>query len=204
MPDFTYKQIAKMIDHSLLQQQLTDTELEQGCKLARAYDVASVCIKPYAVAKARELLAGDFGSKNLVSGQILPLGQPRTVTVTIKAGDYLWYGYMEDSSGGISGMIINPVTSTPAPPPLSSTGLFKIDFGQSENERVPVDVDMNPTGPAPDTLTNWNVIPTWTFADPNALVVTNSASILGTVNTAGTEVTWNVTDSPRVATLMSR
>ena len=58
MPDFTYKQIAKMIDHSLLQQQLTDAELEQGCKLARQYDVASVCIKPYAVAKARELLAG--------------------------------------------------------------------------------------------------------------------------------------------------
>jgi deoxyribose-phosphate aldolase len=59
MPDFTYKQIAKMIDHSLLQQQLTDTELEQGCKLARQYDVASVCIKPYAVAKAREFLAGS-------------------------------------------------------------------------------------------------------------------------------------------------
>src|SRR5437660_5974042 len=59
MPDFTYTDIAKMIDHSLLQQQLTDTELEQGCKLARQYDVASVCIKPYAVAKARELLAGS-------------------------------------------------------------------------------------------------------------------------------------------------
>src|SRR5204863_3346306 len=59
MPDFTYQQIAKMIDHSLLQQQLTDAELEQGCKLAREYDVASVCIKPYAVARAKELLAGS-------------------------------------------------------------------------------------------------------------------------------------------------
>src|SRR5471032_3099979 len=59
MPDFTYQQIAKMIDHSLLQQQLTDAELEEGCKLAREYDVASVCIKPYAIGKAREILAGS-------------------------------------------------------------------------------------------------------------------------------------------------
>jgi len=59
MPDFTYEQIAKMIDHSLLQQVLTDAELEAGCKLAREYDVASVCIKPYAVALARDILAGS-------------------------------------------------------------------------------------------------------------------------------------------------
>jgi deoxyribose-phosphate aldolase len=59
MPDFTYASIAKMIDHSLLQQQLTDAELEQGCKLARQYDVASVCIKPYAVTQAKTLLAGS-------------------------------------------------------------------------------------------------------------------------------------------------
>lgn len=59
MPDFTYLQIAKMIDHSLLQQQLTDPELEEGCRLAREYDVASVCIKPYYVARAREILAGS-------------------------------------------------------------------------------------------------------------------------------------------------
>src|SRR5258708_18214793 len=59
MPDFTYQQIAKMIDHSLLQQQLTDAELEEGCDAAREYDVASVCIKPYAVALAKKRLAGS-------------------------------------------------------------------------------------------------------------------------------------------------
>ena len=52
MPDFTYHAIAKMIDHSLLQQTLTDAELDEGCALARAYDVASVCIKPYDVRAA--------------------------------------------------------------------------------------------------------------------------------------------------------
>lgn len=59
MPDFTYEQIAKMLDHSLLQQVLTDAELEQGCKLAREYNVASVCIKPYGVPMARDALAGS-------------------------------------------------------------------------------------------------------------------------------------------------
>ena len=48
-----------MIDHSLLQPTLTDAELEQGCRLAREYDVASVCIKPYAVQRRRPGLAGS-------------------------------------------------------------------------------------------------------------------------------------------------
>jgi deoxyribose-phosphate aldolase len=59
MADYTYHAIAKMIDHSLLQQTLTDAEMDQGCQLARAYDVASVCIKPYYVRRARELLEGS-------------------------------------------------------------------------------------------------------------------------------------------------
>src|SRR5947209_19488949 len=58
MNSLTYRDIAGMIDHSLLQQPLTDAELEQGCLLAREYDVASVCIKPYFVVRARELLRG--------------------------------------------------------------------------------------------------------------------------------------------------
>src|SRR5438445_11695070 len=59
MADFTYSDIAKMLDHSLLQPILTDAELEAGCQLARSYDVASVCIKPYAVGLAAKLLAGS-------------------------------------------------------------------------------------------------------------------------------------------------
>jgi deoxyribose-phosphate aldolase len=53
------KQIAKMIDHSLLHPTMTDKELEEGCALARHYDVASVCIKPYYVKQAAQLLAGS-------------------------------------------------------------------------------------------------------------------------------------------------
>ena len=56
---YTYEQLAGMIDHSLLHPTLTDQELEDGCQLAVKYGVASVCIKPYAVRRAAELLAGS-------------------------------------------------------------------------------------------------------------------------------------------------
>lgn len=56
--EFTYEQLAKMIDHSLLHPTMTDQELDDGCRLAAKYQVASVCIKPYAVARAAELLKG--------------------------------------------------------------------------------------------------------------------------------------------------
>src|SRR5437588_1672001 len=59
MADYTYTAIAKMLDHSLLQPTLTDADLEKGCLLARAYDVASVCIKPYGVRLAAQRLAGS-------------------------------------------------------------------------------------------------------------------------------------------------
>ena len=48
-----------MIDHSLLHPTLTDGDLRKGCELARAYDVATVCIKPYAIRLAKGILAGS-------------------------------------------------------------------------------------------------------------------------------------------------
>jgi len=56
---YTYAQLAKMIDHSLLHPTMTDKELEDGCAIAKKYDVASVCIKPYYVRRAAELLRGS-------------------------------------------------------------------------------------------------------------------------------------------------
>src|SRR5207244_11294229 len=53
---YPHAELAKMIDHSLLHPTMTDQELEDGCKLAAKYGVASVCIKPYAVKRAAELL----------------------------------------------------------------------------------------------------------------------------------------------------
>ena len=56
---YTYEELAKMIDHSLLHPTMTDQDLENGCRLAAKYGVASVCIKPYAVKQAAELLKGS-------------------------------------------------------------------------------------------------------------------------------------------------
>lgn len=52
----TVKDLAKMIDHSLLHPTMTDAAIREGCELAMRYHVASVCLKPYAVRAAAELL----------------------------------------------------------------------------------------------------------------------------------------------------
>jgi deoxyribose-phosphate aldolase len=57
--DYRYADVAKMIDHSLLNPTLTQDELEQGIALALAYDVASVCIMPYALKQCAERLGGS-------------------------------------------------------------------------------------------------------------------------------------------------
>lgn len=54
----TFKDLAKMIDHSLLHPTMTDEEILKGCEIARRYDVATVCVKPYAVSMAKAALAG--------------------------------------------------------------------------------------------------------------------------------------------------
>jgi deoxyribose-phosphate aldolase len=55
---YSYEELAQMIDHSLLHPTLTDQEMEEGCRVAARYGVASVCLKPYAVKRAAELLRG--------------------------------------------------------------------------------------------------------------------------------------------------
>jgi deoxyribose-phosphate aldolase len=62
MPQYTRAQVAGVIDHSLLHPSMTDTELEEGCRSAVEWAVASVCVKPYFVARARSLLQ-DSGVK---------------------------------------------------------------------------------------------------------------------------------------------
>lgn len=56
---YTYEQIAGMIDHSLLNPTLTTGDLDAGCRLAVSYQVASVCIMPYYLRRCAELLAGS-------------------------------------------------------------------------------------------------------------------------------------------------
>lgn len=57
--NYTYLDIAKMIDHSLLNPTLTADDLEAGLQVALDYDVGSVCIMPYALKRCSEALTGS-------------------------------------------------------------------------------------------------------------------------------------------------
>ena len=73
---YSYEALSKMIDHSLLQPQLTVEELETGCQLALRYDVASVCILPYYTARCAELLSSSTVEASTTIG--FPHGGHRT------------------------------------------------------------------------------------------------------------------------------
>jgi deoxyribose-phosphate aldolase len=76
--DYSYHDISKMIDHSLLNPTLTIQELESGCLVALAYDVASVCILPYYLRRCAELLKGSSVAPSTTIG--FPHGGHSTAT----------------------------------------------------------------------------------------------------------------------------
>ena len=90
---YAYADIAKMIDHSLLNPSLTVAELEDGCLLARAYDVASVCILPYYASRCAELLAGATVHTSTTIG--FPHGGHATATKLAEARQALADGATE-------------------------------------------------------------------------------------------------------------
>lgn len=57
--DYSYSDLAKMIDHSLLNPSLKWDDLEAGIDVALAYEVASVCIMPYALKHCAGRLHGS-------------------------------------------------------------------------------------------------------------------------------------------------
>lgn len=74
--NLTERDIAKAIDHSLLRPELTDQQVEDGCRLAARYDVASVCCRPADVRRARAILAGTDVAVGTTIG--FPHGNHRT------------------------------------------------------------------------------------------------------------------------------
>jgi deoxyribose-phosphate aldolase len=65
---YSYADVAKMLDHSLLNPTMTTADFEAGCRLAVAYDCASVCIQPYYLKRCAELLAGSTVVPSTVIG----------------------------------------------------------------------------------------------------------------------------------------
>ncbi len=80
---YAYADVAKMIDHSLLNPTLTVDDLEAGCRLAVAYDVASGCLMPYSLARCAELLAGSTVKPSTTIG--FPHGGHTTATKVFEA-----------------------------------------------------------------------------------------------------------------------
>lgn len=56
---FTVRQVAGMIDHSLLQPQMTRAEIDEGCEIAAKYGAATVCVRGYDTAYCAEKLEGS-------------------------------------------------------------------------------------------------------------------------------------------------
>ena len=79
----TLKELAKMIDHSLLHPTMTDAEIRAGCELAGTYDVATACVKPYAIPLAKEVLSGSDVGVCAVIG--FPHGNSTAVVKVVEA-----------------------------------------------------------------------------------------------------------------------
>jgi deoxyribose-phosphate aldolase len=89
----TERQLAKTIDHSLLKPELDDAFVEAGCRLALEYDVASVCVRPLDVKRARAILEGSDVAVGTVVG--FPHGSSTTRTKVFEAEDALENGATE-------------------------------------------------------------------------------------------------------------
>lgn len=89
----TERDIAKTIDHSLLRPELDDRFVENGCRLAAEYDVASVCVRPADVRRAKTILEGTDVAVGTVIG--FPHGNHLTTTKVFEARQALADGATE-------------------------------------------------------------------------------------------------------------
>ena len=89
----TERDIAKAIDHSLLRPELDDASVQAGCRLAAAYDVASVCVRPVDVRRAAAILALTDVEVGTVIG--FPHGSSTTATKVFEAHRALGDGATE-------------------------------------------------------------------------------------------------------------
>lgn len=102
--DYTYHDVSKMIDHALLSPTLKVNDLESGCRLAAAYDVASVCIMPYYVRRCSEILSESTVLPSTVIG--FPHGGQTTAAKVFEAQQAVQDGAVElDMVSNISSVV---------------------------------------------------------------------------------------------------
>jgi len=89
----TYSEIAGMIDHSLLKPSLTDKDVEEGCRIAHEYGVATVCVRPSDVRRAAEILKDSPVRVTTVVG--FPHGSTTTASKVFEAEEAIRNGARE-------------------------------------------------------------------------------------------------------------
>ena len=119
--DYTYEQIAKMIDHSLLNPTLKDGELEEGCRIALQYNVASVCIKPYYLRRCAELLAGSTVAPSTVIGfphggnaTAVKLAETEQALADGGIAKYDWFPMIRGRLVTVNGQAVCPSAAVPS------------------------------------------------------------------------------------------
>lgn len=90
---YTFEQVAKTIDHSILRPDFLTRDIEEGCALALKYDVATVCIRPMDVALTARLLEGSNVKVATVIG--FPHGTTTTVAKVAESIDAIRNGAIE-------------------------------------------------------------------------------------------------------------
>lgn len=86
-------EIAGFIDHAILKPTQTDEDLKRECKLAKLFEVASVCVKPYHIKLAKELLKGSVVEVGTVIG--FPHGANSIETKVFEAREAIENGATE-------------------------------------------------------------------------------------------------------------
>lgn len=92
-PSITRKELAKMMDHSLLKPIITESEIIAGCHDAVRWNVASVCIRPSDVPTAASILRGTDVHLSTVIG--FPHGTTTTATKMAESEQALAAGCVE-------------------------------------------------------------------------------------------------------------
>ena len=91
--NFSYRQIAKSLDHSILKPEMTEADVIAGCAMACQYDIAAVSVKPCYLALVVEQLAGsDVAAGTVVS---FPHGHSTTAVKIFEAQDGVANGATE-------------------------------------------------------------------------------------------------------------
>lgn len=90
---YTFEQVARTIDHSILKPDHRYIDVENGAEVALKFNTASLCIRPMDVAKAAKLLAGSDVAVCTVIG--FPHGSVTTATKVFETQDAIQNGATE-------------------------------------------------------------------------------------------------------------